>query len=191
MQNLVPLSKTQARSLAQSIKPERGALSAESDAALRVFLTLPPYKSSNVVCCYASTDFEIDTWQLMHRILRDGKRLCMPQIIGRHEMVMREVTSLDGLKEGRFRIPEPSDDCPVVEKEEIDLCVVPCVACGKNGVRLGRGAGFYDRYLEGTRFAKVALCACACLFDSIPSEKHDVGMDIIVSGGEVFYINEA
>ena len=185
-----PLCKTEARRLVKcreaELTPEK--LLRESLADREAFFKLQLYAASKIICCYASAGLEIDTWELMAQILEDGKTLCLPRTGPDFSMEMRRISSLDILKNGRFRIPEPTDGCPVVPKAKIDLCIVPCVACSKDGVRLGRGAGFYDRYLEGARFKKIAFCRRSCLFDFLESEDHDVAMDVIISDGEVFSV---
>ena len=53
------------------------------------------------------------------------------------------------------------------------LALVPCLAASRDGVRLGRGGGYYDRFLAG--FAGRALLACpaALVFDTLPADPWD------------------
>ncbi|MCX7614791.1 MAG: 5-formyltetrahydrofolate cyclo-ligase [Clostridiales bacterium] len=185
-------NKKEIRQLAQNSFEEYTAesLQRESDLDSETLKKLPIYQDAQTICCYASDKTEIPTWDLMECILRDGKKLCLPKIIGRGMMVMQNVSSFNDLVDGKYGLKEPLGDSPFVSKDMIDLCILPCVACSKKGVRVGRGAGYYDRYLKDTAFLKIALCKSSCLYDSILSEKHDIKMDIIISNGEVFYINE-
>ncbi|MDP4109244.1 MAG: 5-formyltetrahydrofolate cyclo-ligase [Bacillota bacterium] len=155
------------------------------------FFKLDAYIKAETVCCYASVSPEVDTNSVMRRVLKDGKRLCLPKIKSGFSLAMLEIKTLDELYQGRFGIPEPGVKCIEIQKKEIDLCIVPCVACTKTGCRLGRGAGFYDRFLKNSEFYKVAFCRKFALLDEIQAEPHDIRMDCVLSDGEVFYINEA
>ncbi len=87
------------------------------------------------------------------------------------------------LAEGAYGIAEPQGD-KVCAAEDIDLMVVPGVAFTREGVRLGRGKGYYDRYLarEGFRAYTVGVCYACQLLQELPSEEHDRRVDIVVAG---------
>ena len=70
----------------------------------------------------------------------------------------------------------------VVLPDEIDAIVVPGVAFTVKGVRMGRGKGFYDRYLAQSGFAalKIGVCYREQLVPDIPAEPHDVAMDAVI-----------
>ena len=60
------------------------------------------------------------------------------------------------------------------------MAVIPCVGADKEGHRLGHGAGFYDRFLRGTRFPKIMICYRKLLLDKVPIEEHDIFMDRVI-----------
>ena len=82
---------------------------------------------------------------------------------------------------GAFGINEPQQGVPL-QPDEIDAIVVPGVAFTADGVRMGRGKGFYDRYLSQKGFAalKIGVCYREQLVDDIPAEPHDVAMDVVI-----------
>lgn len=84
------------------------------------------------------------------------------------------------LELGSFHIEEPTGT-DVVDPSEIELVVVPAVAYDRKGNRLGRGKGFYDRFLQTTKATKVGVGYEFQLVDEVPVEPHDVGMDIIIT----------
>jgi 5-formyltetrahydrofolate cyclo-ligase len=85
------------------------------------------------------------------------------------------------LQSGYCGIDEPMGDeeCLV---EDIDLIVVPARAFTTAGVRMGRGGGFYDRYmsLEGFRAYKVGVAFECQIFEELPSDRHDIMVDEVI-----------
>lgn len=65
------------------------------------------------------------------------------------------------------------------------LVFVPGLAFTREGQRLGRGAGFYDRFLtgRGANAVKIGICFEFQIVDSLPSEPHDVVLDAVVTDG--------
>ena len=78
-----------------------------------------------------------------------------------------------------FKTLEPlSEPCP---KEQIELIIIPALACDRNGYRLGYGGGFYDRFLKDFKGIKISCVPKELILDSIYPEKHDIKMDIILT----------
>ena len=75
-------------------------------------------------------------------------------------------------------VPEDEPDAAT-----IDLVVVPGVAFTASGHRLGQGGGWYDRFLPGLRpgVMRIGVCFAECLVDDLPTEAHDVIMDLVIS----------
>jgi 5-formyltetrahydrofolate cyclo-ligase len=95
---------------------------------------------------------------------------------------------MEVLRPGAWKILEPHPErCPVVAVEEIDLIFVPGLAFTRTGGRLGRGGGFYDRFLAGMRpgAMKVGVCFHAQLAGELPMEAHDHEVGVVVTEREV------
>jgi 5-formyltetrahydrofolate cyclo-ligase len=91
----------------------------------------------------------------------------------------RPIRALSELIPGRFGIREPA---PGPRPEQLDLIVVPGLAFTAEGSRLGRGAGFYDRFLSSIPRSTIKIGVCfefQCLSE-IPQKSHDVKMDAVV-----------
>lgn len=84
------------------------------------------------------------------------------------------------LELGSFHIEEPTGG-NTVDPSEIELIVVPAVAYDRKGNRLGRGKGFYDRLLKSTKATKIGVGYEFQLYDELPTEPHDVGMDMVIT----------
>lgn len=106
------------------------------------------------------------------------KRFYLPRINGVDLEVLPYEESR--LELGTFHIEEPTGN-DVTDPREIELVVVPAVAYDRKGKRLGRGKGFYDRFLKQTQATKVGVGYEFQLVDELPSEPHDIPMDIIIT----------
>lgn len=158
-----------------------------ADAAIRQHvLALPSYQCARTVMAFVGRDDEIDTRPLLSAILAAGKRLCVPLCVAAGEMECREIGSLDELQKGSYGILEPPADAPRVPPEDIDLVLVPCVTCDHDGHRLGRGGGYYDRFLAAYT-GKTALLARETLTrHPIPQHPHDRIVKPVVTDSGVF-----
>jgi 5-formyltetrahydrofolate cyclo-ligase len=72
----------------------------------------------------------------------------------------------------------------LVAPEEIDLILIPGLAFTRKGERLGRGGGYYDRFLArvGLRAVKLGICFKEQLLEELPIESHDARVDRVLAG---------
>ena len=147
---------------------------AESSRAIAAhLLAMPEYQEAGTVFCFVGTDREIDTRPILEDVLAAGKRLCVPQCVGKGIMELRQVTDLRQLIPGAYGILEPSADAPLVSLDEVDFAILPCLTCNHLGQRLGRGGGYSDRFLSDYRGGTVLLCREKLIREEIPLEPHD------------------
>ena len=147
----------------------------------RQVLALPAWKQAATVMAYWSLPTEPDTRELMEAVLREGKTLLLPRCLDGGRMTALPVRELTRLKPGALGIPEPE---PAEEGEEIpepDLILVPCVAAARSGVRLGHGAGYYDRFLAEHPGKTACLCFRPLLREDLPAEDTDIVMDVVIT----------
>jgi 5-formyltetrahydrofolate cyclo-ligase len=167
----------------------RGALTeAERDRLAEAVraraLELPELATAGTVMLFASFRTELDTMPIAEWVLRAGKRLCLPRVLGPRRMAAYRVTDLAAdLVPGKWDIPEPREGSPEVPPEAIDLVFVPGSAFDEEGRRCGYGGGFYDNYLPLTRPGTpwVALAFEAQLVPKIDCEDHDLPVTAIVT----------
>lgn len=159
---------------------------AASDRAIfENIVAMPEYKKAGTVFTYVSVDSEIDTRALLGKIVSDGKRLCVPLLSGK-TMEIKSVSDISQLSPGTYSIPEPPEDAVSVEPGEINLSIIPCASCNKKGERLGRGGGYYDRFLTDYEGIAAAVCRESLMRDKIPLEEHDVSVPIVVTDKTVY-----
>ncbi|MBF1329487.1 MAG: 5-formyltetrahydrofolate cyclo-ligase, partial [Mogibacterium diversum] len=160
--------RARCREIVKGLSPEYIEDASHKIASL--VLATDAYKNSNTIFCYMSMGGEPVTDEIIERALADGKRVGIPLCVGPHEMVVKEYKSGDELSRGAFGIREPLAEAAEITAGEFDLAIVPCVACSKDGRRIGHGAGYYDRFLSVSGFNKIALCFEKLLTDDIPLE---------------------
>ena len=100
-------------------------------------------------------------------------------------MTARRIDDLGQLTSGAYGIPEPNPDAPVVSAAEIDLILVPGMAFDASGRRLGRGKGYYDRFLSD--FHGKTMGICGQLMEEIPVEQHDITMDAVAADRGIIF----
>lgn len=138
------------------------------------------YARARNILCYWSLPDEVDTHDFVVRAAEE-KRIFLPVVDG-DNLRIREFTGVSSLTEGEsYSIPEPSTGSREVSLDEIDLVIVPGMAFDRNGGRMGRGKGFYDRLLGGSSVRKVGICFSFQLVDEVPREAHDILMDRVIS----------
>ena len=166
-------------------KAERALTLAEkniSDAAiLHHVVNTTVYHRARTVFAFVGRGDEIDTLPLLRRVLADGKRLCVPLCTAPGIMECREITDLSVLRPGAYRVLEPPAGAPLVAPADIDLAVIPCAGASPDGRRLGRGGGYYDRFLAGYAGEALLLCRQALLRTDIPWEAHDVLIPTVIT----------
>lgn len=145
------------------------------------------YREAKCVFCFVGAGRETDTRMILQDALAAGKTLCVPRCRRGGVMEACRIGSLSDLRPGFFSIPEPDQNAPAVPREQIDLILVPCLAATPKGVRLGRGGGYYDRYLEGYHGHTLLLCPKALLFEDLPSDVWDRPAEhVLTEDGEAF-----
>lgn len=170
------MTKTEARKLAKS---RRSAvdLYTVGHAMAGVLFTLPAWCSADTVLAFASMPDEPDTAEILQQTLADGKRLLLPRVLSRTEMDWVEISSLSQLRPGAYGILEAPANLPAFDTAALDgsaLALIPCLAASPDGVRLGRGGGYYDRFLAHYKGRRLLVCPTAALLDDLPCEGWDV-----------------
>ena len=147
----------------------------------RKVLELPFWKEAGTVMAYWSMPSEPDTQELMETALREGKTLLLPRCLDAARMAALPVKSLDEAKPGTMGIPEPPMPESTDGIPEPELILVPCVAASPGGIRLGHGAGYYDRFLAEHSGKTACLCFRALMRADLPAEETDVPVDLVVT----------
>ena len=139
---------------------------------------LPQYQQADVLMAFYPLPDEIDIRPLLAEAYRN-KTVLLP-VITDGKIHLHPYRGEEQMKEGLFHILEPVTE-EFTDYDRIDVILVPGVAFDGEGHRLGRGKGFYDRFLPLVPKAyKVGVGYNCQLLDAIPVEPHDVPLDRIV-----------
>lgn len=146
----------------------------------------PDFASSKTVLFYASFEGEVDTFDMMRQALADGKQVGLPRVnIQTKEIIPKRITRLEeDLEHGPYNIKQPRNDVAQdISIQEIDLVVVPAVAFDRKGYRLGRGAGYYDRFLKNfpSEIPRIGLAFDFQILDDLPVENHDLPVTKVIT----------
>ena len=144
-------------------------------------LAMPEYQAAETVFCFVSVGREINTRPVLNAALESGKTLCVPRCLGSGIMELRAIQSLDDLAPGAYGIPEPTEDAPLISVDRVDFAVLPCLTCNHLGQRLGRGGGYYDRFLARYTGRALLLCRRALLRPDIPRQPHDIRIPAVIT----------
>ncbi|MGG7142133.1 5-formyltetrahydrofolate cyclo-ligase [Clostridium nigeriense] len=151
------------------------------------------YKKAKSIFIYLSFGSEIDTNKIINKALEDKKEVYIPKIY-KFDKSMKAIrlNSFKDLKKNTMGILEPIDDSNFIEKENIDLIIVPGVVFDFKGNRIGYGGGYYDRYLEPIKEFKnkMVLAYDLQIVDFIEQEDHDVTFDYIITNTKFRKINK-
>ena len=88
-----------------------------------------------------------------------------------------EITALSQLQPGAYSILEAPASLPAFDTAHLGdgaLALIPCLAASPDGVRLGRGGGYYDRFLAHYKGRRLLVCPTAALLGDLPCEGWDV-----------------
>ena len=149
----------------------------------------PIFKQSLCVAFYAADESEADLWELFDKF-NGEKKFFLPRY--RTEDKIYEMVQihdrLHDLVNGKYGIEEPSKELPGASMQEYEsmLYLVPGVAFDTQCRRLGRGKGFYDRLLSNAKFSMGIFYECQRFEGDIPSEPHDINLDIIVTEKQIY-----
>jgi len=108
-----------------------------------------------------------------------GFSRCVEKQLVWHQVAIAEFES--NMQSGAFGILEPRHDLPIMDLKNIDLILIPAIACDRRGYRLGYGGGFYDRWLPNSSGIKAGIIFDEFYLNEIPKDIWDVRLDAIIT----------
>lgn len=172
------LLREQIKTLKNSYSPED--LASWSDKVFSLLEQLPFFPDSKNILIYNSLKNEVQTADFIQKWL-PVKRFFLP-VVKDDNLVFREYNKSTTFHKGSLNVMEPNGN-DLIDYSNIDMVIIPGIAFDKNMNRLGRGKGYYDRFLSRTDISavKIGVCFEFQLFEHIPTHIHDIKMNYIIT----------
>lgn len=158
----------------------------KSEIIKKKLFELAEFKKARCVVYFLSMDFEVDTHRMVDESIQMGKIVGVPVVVkGEKELIISRINDrTTQLEEGPYGLKQPkAEDVMPISPAEIDLVLVPGLVFDRDGNRLGRGKGYYDRFLE-----KLPKCArtIGLVFDfqvaeAVPVLPHDIPVHALLT----------
>ena len=142
------------------------------------------FRQAHTVLFYVSYGSEVATHEMIKECFTLGKAVVVPCTdTTKRTLALSELQRWGDLGVGAYNIQEPRVECRCeVPMNKVDLIIVPGIAFDCHGHRIGHGMGYYDRLLsEKVTATKVGLAFELQIVDAIPTERHDVSVDMIIT----------
>jgi 5-formyltetrahydrofolate cyclo-ligase len=144
----------------------------------------PVFEKAETILSYQALKGEVDPSLLNEFAVRSGKRVAFPLCYKQGIMVAAVPHSEDDWETGRFGLKTPVEArSAILDPSDIDLVIVPCVAFdGRSKMRIGWGAGYYDRYLPQCKNATtIAIAFEAQSIDGLCHDDWDIPLDAVIT----------
>ena len=168
--------RSKMRGIAET-RSKASALSLQLSAQLRAWPLWQSYRTVAAFSALAGEPDALEPWP-------QDKQIALPRVLG-NVMTFHPVRSRDALVHGKFGILEPPADSNCAGSQ-FDLILVPGLAFDLGGGRLGRGKGYYDRFLAGAHGIRAGICFDDQIVDHVPMELHDLRMDFVVTPSAIY-----
>ncbi len=155
-------------------------MSRELDSELRSIIS-----SAKCVALYKAVNGELSCDGVTEYLMSLNKTVCFPRVKG-DSMDFYEIKDMNlDFSTGAYSIPEPRKEMRKIQPEDIDLMIVPAVAFTDDGIRLGQGGGYYDRFLNALAAKNkapytIGVCYDFQMYSALPVEKHDYAVDCVL-----------
>ena len=147
--------------------------------------------SADTVLMYASFRSEVDTWQIAHKLLLKNIQIAYPVCGDNSKMTFHIIRELNQLTESAYGIREPDISLDMPQITEKTVCIVPALAFTENGVRLGYGGGYYDRFLAGhPDLYTTGLAYEDCIAENLPFTEHDIKIKSVITEERTIICND-
>lgn len=178
--------KDQLRKKVSSLKKEytQSELYNRSLEVLSVLEITGIFQQAKTIFIYNNLEDEVQTLDFIQKWITT-KDFYLPAIES-DEIVFRQYKPSIKFKQSSFGIMEPIGE-DFIDYNKVDLIIIPGVAFDRKKNRMGRGKGYYDRFLTKSNAPKMGICFEFQLFDNIPNDCNDIKMDYIVSENELIW----
>lgn len=181
--NLSPI-KMKKQELREQVKARIRLMSREEREAASIhicqqIISTTEWQEAKTVWLYAALPDEVDLTLLIQNAEHSGKQILLPVVEG-DNLQIRFYDPQHLSTKGKFNIQEPTSHCPTLNNpDEIDLAIIPGRAFTRDGWRMGRGKGYYDRILTSLRCPKWGVAFGCQMAEELPTDPWDIRLERI------------
>ena len=180
------------KQLRQTLIKQRNYLSKnlwqkKSDRLCQILQQSPLFKTAITILAYFPIRREPDVTALFTADYNWGFSRCVDDNLVWHSWKVHEP-----LRKGKYGILEPPPNAPVLTASDVDLMLIPAVACDYQGYRLGYGGGFYDRLLKSPQWQAIPTIGIIfefALFSQLPVDPWDQKLTAICTENQLISIS--
>lgn len=162
-----------------------------SRAVCEKVLQSSEFRKAAVIFGYLSFRNEISVDLILQEALCLGKTVAVPWIVSQHEMKAAQLVTLQNLPIDRYGIRTAPEPVKIISPDSIDLVLVPGAGFSKMGHRMGRGAGYYDRFLLLSSGFRLGITCDKLLREKIPVYAYDQPVEALVTETKFIYCTGA
>jgi len=154
-------------------------------AVFNNLVLMQEFRQASCFYGYMALSWETGTREIIEYLLEKKIPVALPKVLG-DDMEFFQIDSMRDLQEGAFHILEPKESCKMVRWP--DACMlIPGLAFSLSGKRLGKGGGYYDKFLNREPgHNTIALAYEFQICEEIPSEEHDRSVDYLVTEEKIY-----
>ena len=172
----------------KDVSPEEFRL--QGDKAAAILRASQVWASHKTIFLFLSMKSEIETQSLLEAALSDGKKVFAPRVEDGRLVFYSILPAQGQFRRGPFGIKEPADGKPAETGDFPALILTPGLAFDREGRRMGRGKGYYDRFFaeldhEAKQYHALGLCMDFQLIDKVPIGEHDKKVQSLLAGEEM------
>lgn len=174
---MIPAVSTSKQEIRQYCLARLSSISQKRAKANKIcnkLLAIPQLQQVKHILVYYPLATEVDIAEFTQACIKMGKEVFLPffhrQAIGKYQAPLKYFD--------RLKAYEPQLELIDID---LDMVIIPGLAFDKQGYRLGRGNGWYDRFLKNKEAFKIAVSYDELLQDSLPHEAHDIKVDMVIT----------
>jgi len=142
------------------------------------------FDKASKICIYNSLYDEVYTCSFIERWC-DKKTFFLP-VVENNTIILRKFEKGIAFEKSKLGVHEPIGD-NFTDHHQLDMVIVPGVAFDRKFNRLGRGGGYYDRFLSQIKAPKAGICFDFQLLEQLPFDNWDIKMDMVISENEIIW----
>lgn len=142
------------------------------------------FQDAKTILIYNNLQDEVQTNSFIQKWDKT-KDFYLPVIVA-DQIIFRKYTPTVKFEQSSIGVMEPIGE-DFTDYNKVDLIIIPGVAFDRRKNRMGRGKGYYDRFLSTIKAPKMGICFEFQLFDDIPNDKNDIKMDYVISENDLIW----